>query len=192
MHSLGDYWWQDPLFRKPSTWALIIMVVSLALLAGKVVSIASRPPAYQLMGVDRTTLTKALENTEATNTLTLFYEVDCKNCDVQIKHFLEMAARNPETTRALIISLDESAIKTGLYLREIGVPDSITTYYAPPEAQVGISALLRKMGSGGILRLPHTIVTKPDGTLLVEFSGYVRAKQMQRTLDLFNQSEMTK
>lgn len=192
MHSLGDYWWQDPIFRKPSTWALIIMVASLALLAGKVISIASRPPAYQLTGIDRAMLTKELENTGAANTLTLFYEVGCKNCDVQIKHFLEMAARNPKTTRTLIISLDESAVETGLYLREIGVPDSITTYYAPPEAQVGISALLRKIGSGGILRLPHTVVTKPDGTLLVEFSGYVRAREMQRTLNLFNQSEMIK
>lgn len=165
----------------------LLVLILVTLLVKGVGKIGSNEYPYTIQSINSITLDQKLRDTRTIGSLVFLYDSKCTNCPKEMDSLLNLRSLEESGKLALhFISMDADPLDTMTFLEQRKVPESMITYYVPPEGRTAIAATLEDHGVVKVnFDFPHTMLFNNDGKLIVEYRGYVRSQEISRTLQLY-------
>lgn len=164
---------------------LTVVLVVLGVKSAEKLSAGSIP--YRILAMDGVTLDMELRDMPTQNAVVVLFSAACGDaCEKQVSTLLNLRGHQEKDGFSLyFIAMDDRPEDTLAYLKSIDFPESMTAYYAAPQAHASIRDTLMRIGSPNVnFTYPQSfLVTKPR-KLVMEYQGYVRAQEILRTLRL--------
>lgn len=145
-------------------------------------------PPYRLLAMSGATLDMTLRDMETAYAVVLLYDAACHDCEKQIDTLLNLRSLTQKKELGIyIISLDATPETAVEYLKAIGMPESMATYYAGEAARAELGKTLERIGSAHVdFQYPHTLLIGKGRKFIIEYKGYVRSQEILRTIKLNN------
>lgn len=172
-------------------WFLAAVLAGVLLLlavkgAGKLGGDDGQP--YTLVAMTGASLDMTLRDMETKNAVVMLYDANCRDCEKQISTLLNLRSLQESKELGIyIISLDDKPETTMQYLESIDLPESMVTYYGGGPGRADIGRTLERIGSSDVdFSYPHSLLIGKGRKFIIEYKGYVRSQEIQRTIKLNN------